>query len=319
MKELNNYLSKKYYLFNHIKNIYDKLCVNYVDIGSSHNQNLLIKYLKNHLKIKTTNFDAFDTYDQNDILTNTHKKLVSDKKKVVNFYENFQAELSSVYPVSEKYRDLFKENFKGRKIKNATRLETISLDELNLKNVNMIKIDTQGYNYEIINGAKKTLSENFPIIVVEAWNIDIYKQEFNIGDQISKLKEIGYVLLDIEMSHNWDVSNNLKLYNSKKIFVGCEMIFIKEDLLFKNLIINSETMNNVLSLIIFLDIYGFKSLITKIIDNQEFLDHNLKNDLVNFFSRNSIKIINTLSRSKVIKYFFNKFFKFKIDGIFYHY
>ena len=98
------------------------------------------------------------------------------------------------------------------------------------------------------------------------------------------------------------------------------MIFYKGRSTFKNLIINSETMNNVLSLIIFLDIYGFKSLITKIIDNQEFLDHNLKNDLVNFFfTKNSIKIINTLSRNKAIKYFFNKFFKFKIDGIFYHY
>lgn len=86
MKELNNYLSKKYYLFNHIQNFYDKLCVNYVDIGSSHNQNLLIKYLKNHLKIKTTNFDAFDTYGQDDILTDTHKKLLSDKKKIVNFF-----------------------------------------------------------------------------------------------------------------------------------------------------------------------------------------------------------------------------------------
>ena len=127
------------------------------------------------------------------------------------------------------------------------------------------------------------------------------------------------MLLDIENSHSWDVSNNLKLYNSKKILVGCEMIFIKEELLFKNLIINSETMNSVLCLIIFLDIYGFKSLISKIIDNQEFLDHNLKNDLVNFFSRNSIKVINSLSRNKAIKYFFNKIFKFKIDGIFYHY
>ena len=85
MRELNNYLSKKYYLFNHIKNIYDKLCINYVDIGSSHNQNLLIKYLKNHLKIKTTNFDAFDTYDQDDTLTNTYKKLLSDKKKNSKF------------------------------------------------------------------------------------------------------------------------------------------------------------------------------------------------------------------------------------------
>ena len=59
---------------------------------------------------------------------------------------------------------------------------------MNLKNINIIKIDTKGYNYEILQGAKKTLNESFPVLIIEAWNFDIYKQNFNIGDQISILK-----------------------------------------------------------------------------------------------------------------------------------
>ena len=128
---------------------------------------------------------------------------------------------------------MFKENFKGRSVRNQQKIEAISLDELNLKNINIIKIDTQGYNYEILQGAKKTLNESFPVLIIEAWNFDIYKQNFNIGDQISILKKMGYVLLDIENSHSWRVSNNYNLNNAKRIFVGCEMIFIKEDLLLK--------------------------------------------------------------------------------------
>ena len=57
---------------------------------------------------------------------------------------------------------MFKENFKGRSVRNQQKIEAISLDELNLKNINIIKIDTQGYNYEILQGAKKTLNESFP-------------------------------------------------------------------------------------------------------------------------------------------------------------
>ena len=319
MIELSNYLAKKYYLFNDIKKIYNKLSINYIDIGSSHNQNLLIKYLKNYLKINTINFDAFETYDEGDELTKTYKKVLSDKKKSLTFYENVQPQTSSIYPVSENYRNIFEENFVGRKTKNKIELNSISLDDLSLKNINLIKIDTQGYNYEILNGARKLLSESFPILIIESWNLDIYKQDYNIGDQISILKKMGYILLDIENSHNWKLSNNYNLYNSKKLFVGCEMIFIKEDLLFKNLINDTQTMNDILSVIIFLDIYGFKSLILKIIEKQNFLDKKLKDDLLIYLSQNSHKVINFLSKYKINKYLFNKIFKFKIDGIFYHY
>ena len=51
-------------------------------------------------------------------------------------------------------------------------------------------------------------------MIIEAWNFDIYKQNFNIGDQISILKKMGYVLLDIENSHSWRVSNNYNLNNA---------------------------------------------------------------------------------------------------------
>ena len=287
MIELSNYLAKKYYLFNNIKEIYNDFTLNYIDIGSAHNKNLFINYLKKFIKIKTYNFDAFTTIDDGDKTTISFKNVLSDEKKFLNFFENVQPQTSSIYPVSDAYREMFKENFKGRSVRNQQKIEAISLDELNLKNINIIKIDTQGYNYEILQGAKKTLNESFPVLIIEAWNFDIYKQNFNIGDQISILKKMGYVLLDIENSHSWRVSNNYNLNNAKRIFVGCEMIFIKEDLLLKNLIYDLQSTNNVISVLIFLDIWGFKSLILKIIEKQDFLNKNLKNDLIKYFSQNS--------------------------------
>lgn len=319
MIDLNNFIAQKYYLFHHINKFYNPIFVKYVDVGSSHNQNLLIKYLKSFLKIKTINFDAFDTFNDGDDLTETYKKVLSDKKKIINFYENYQPQTSSVYPVSDEFKKIFYKNFQGRKTKNKTQLESIALDDLNLNEINIIKIDTQGYNYEILNGAKKTLEKNFPILIIEGWNLDIYQQDFNLGDQISFLNKSGYILLDIESSHSWSVPNNINLNFSKKIYVGCEMIFIKKDLLFKNLVHDEQSMNNVLSILIFLDIYGFKSLNLKIIENQNFLDDNLKKNLINFYSQNSHRIINFLSNYKIFRFLFYKLFKFKIDGIFYHY
>ena len=51
-----------------------------------------------------------------------------------------------------------------------------------------------------------------------------------------------------------------------KEFLLVVMIFIKEDLLLKNLIYDLQSTNNIISVLIFLDIWGFKSLILKIIE-----------------------------------------------------
>ena len=112
MIELSNYLAKKYYLFNNIKEIYNDFTINYIDIGSAHNKNLFINYLKKFIKIKTYNFDAFTTIDDGDKTTISFKNVLSDEKKFLNFFENVQPQTSSIYPVSDAYREMFKENFK---------------------------------------------------------------------------------------------------------------------------------------------------------------------------------------------------------------
>ena len=43
----------------------------------------------------------------------------------------------------------------------------ITLDSLALENVDYVKIDCEGYEYNIIMGARETLLNNKPIVVVE--------------------------------------------------------------------------------------------------------------------------------------------------------
>ena len=47
------------------------------------------------------------------------------------------------------------------------RVETVTIDELNIQDVDLIKIDTQGVEYEVIQGASNTIVECRPVIHIE--------------------------------------------------------------------------------------------------------------------------------------------------------
>ena len=94
----------------------------------------------------------------------------------------------------------------------------LAIDNMKIDNLNFIKIDTQGYNYEIIKGCENLLDVFSPIILIELWNFDIYKQQYNFGEIISLLKNKGYIMLDIEKSHQWNFEGDFTNFSrSKKI------------------------------------------------------------------------------------------------------
>ena len=64
------------------------------------------------------------------------------------------------------------------------------LDEFNFKKINFIKIDVQGYEYEVLNGAKKTLEINSPIICLEENNP-------RDSEAIKLLENLNYEIVDV--------------------------------------------------------------------------------------------------------------------------
>lgn len=52
------------------------------------------------------------------------------------------------------------------------------LDQYDFKNVDFIKVDVQGYELEVLKGAKKTILESKPIIIVEQKNNNISSVKF---------------------------------------------------------------------------------------------------------------------------------------------
>ena len=64
------------------------------------------------------------------------------------------------------------------------------LDEFNFNEIDFIKIDVQGYEYQVIKGAKKTLEINSPIICLE--EIDPKNSK-----AIKFLESLNYVIVDV--------------------------------------------------------------------------------------------------------------------------
>jgi len=64
------------------------------------------------------------------------------------------------------------------------------LDEFNFNEIDFIKIDVQGYEYEVLKGAKKTLEINSPIICLE--EIDPKNSK-----AIKFLESLNYVIVDV--------------------------------------------------------------------------------------------------------------------------
>ena len=67
------------------------------------------------------------------------------------------------------------------------------LDEMNLDNIKFIKIDVEGYEYNVLKGSKKTIEKSRPFIIIEI-NIKSIKNYFNI---LNFFKEINYKLIRI--------------------------------------------------------------------------------------------------------------------------
>lgn len=75
------------------------------------------------------------------------------------------------------------------------------LDWYELKNVSLIKIDVQGYEPYVLNGAKQTILNNKPVIFIEIEPEHLERFGFTKEDVISRLESLNYQVIH---DHSFD-------------------------------------------------------------------------------------------------------------------
>lgn len=85
---------------------------------------------------------------------------------------------------------------------NQGNVQVVRLDNLNLNDVDYIKIDCEGYEYKVIVGAEQTIKRCRPVIVLEQKPHDAYSKEYSQHAAIALLQSWGMRKLD-QVKDDW--------------------------------------------------------------------------------------------------------------------
>lgn len=81
-------------------------------------------------------------------------------------------------------------------------IAVITLDSLNLDSIDYIKVDCEGYEYRILQGAEITVKRNRPLIVVEQKPHDAYRADYGQHAAVALLQSWGMIKLD-QIKDDW--------------------------------------------------------------------------------------------------------------------
>ena len=106
-------------------------------------------------------------------------------------------------------------NSAGLGIISSETVKVTTLDSFNIKNIDFMKIDVEGYELEVIKGASMTLMDNnFPPFIFEAWPHDWYKDDREL--LLSHVRALGYKVYPISGTNNMYLASDHPLREKKE-------------------------------------------------------------------------------------------------------
>jgi FkbM family methyltransferase len=81
-------------------------------------------------------------------------------------------------------------------------VRVVRLDTLNFPDVSYIKIDCEGYEYRILQGAEQTIRRCRPVIVIEQKPHDAYSKQYGQFAAVEMLQSWGMIKLD-QVRDDW--------------------------------------------------------------------------------------------------------------------
>jgi len=166
----------------------------------------------------------------------------------INFSLAQDPSTSSVHPpnfkILRKYREC---HWKPRLPLTTVSVNCTTLDKV-LENggidCDFLKLDTQGGEYEILQGAMQSLQDKIFGVLAETWTTEIHQSQRLAGEVLKFMSDMGFRLFDIRVIGNWhrQTSEDFRL-NSKGQVVPLNFLFFREPALW------SERVNQPLKVI----------------------------------------------------------------------
>jgi len=241
--------------------------INILDIGSRGGADGWLLDINDSLE--KTNFDADPNLKQD-------FTALFDKLEKKNFYFCKDPSQSSFFQPNPIIKD-YEDESRRLNYKIIKDIETVTLDSLNIKkNIDLIKIDTQGSEFEIICGALNLIKKNKPLIFLETWSHPIYKKVKHFSEIIIELEKNDYELWGMDdkaAAFRLDVKKHFDKNFSRRRAAGYNLFMVPNIKDIKNLF--SKDKLQIYSFIFFL--HGYSDWAHFLLENFE--EDNFKKQL----------------------------------------
>jgi len=173
--------------------------IDFLDIGSRGG-------IQGWFKIIEKKLNVIEEFEAEEGVAVFNKKMES-----VNFFLTKNLTQSSLFEPNKKL-SIYEEQSSRLDFQKKT-INTDTLDNLFLKkNIDLIKIDTQGSEHEILEGGLNFIKQNKPLLFLETWSFEYY-ENIKLFDQIiAQLRTVNYELygLDLAAAHRIDLRRSFK-------------------------------------------------------------------------------------------------------------
>ena len=194
------------HILNILKENY-KVNTNFLDIGSNygcHTIGIANKIREENGNGKIYSFELqpeiIKLFKENLKINNLEKYVIINEFGLGDKNEEKQFSLSKDYDTNENpgRMSLYNDDSSDKLKKETVSIK--KLDDLNIENISLIKIDVEGYELEAFAGGINTISKYKPIIVIEIWknNLDKYMKWINNTFPFYEIKPISeddYILI----------------------------------------------------------------------------------------------------------------------------
>ena len=212
---------------------------------------------------------------------------------------------SSVHPPNIDLINKFLEkDWKERQTEKTIELDATTLDKTiqeNKFNADFLKIDTQGSEYEILEGARDSLNKGIFGVLLETWSYPFHKNQKLTYDVMKFMDEQGYFLADLNKGGFY----RRKLMPSSSLFVGqigqIDLLFFES---FEKFTSTERKRDEIIKAVCLADMYGladygieilkyyknYDALVSKILSKRKTIFKNVSNQWRYENIRNILKL-----------------------------